>query len=218
MKIKIFLFDLDGLLIDSEKVYKKAWKHAFKKMNIDVPNNILESWVGKNIYHMSSDIVRLYNDIEIYNKAYIIREDFIIQSLEKGLIVSKKFSTESLTECKKNGYITGLVTSSPRKRVLKILKYFNWQDKFDYIVTSSDVDELKPEPKPYLSILNQAGLSHFDAVAFEDSLTGYTASTRAGIDTYLIPDSSFNINVSEINKYKIANDLSKVIELISKQS
>ena len=71
MKIKIFLFDLDGLLIDSEKVYKEAWKHAFKKMNIDVPNNILESWAGKNIYHMSSDIVRLYNDIEIYNKAYI---------------------------------------------------------------------------------------------------------------------------------------------------
>lgn len=70
-------------------------------MNIDVPNNILESWAGKNIYHMSSDIVRLYNDIEIYNKAYIIREDFIIQSLEKGLIVSKKFSTEALTECKK---------------------------------------------------------------------------------------------------------------------
>ena len=166
---------------------------------------------------MSSDVVKIYGDIDIYNKAYEIRELFIIDELSKGNILSKKYSGEALIECKRKGYSTGLVTSSPRKWVIKILEYFGWDDKFDCIVTASDISELKPNPKPYLKALETLGISPENAVAFEDSITGYTAGVNAGIKTYLIPDTSFNTEICNKSNYNIANDLSKVIELIAEQ-
>ncbi len=214
MRYDIFLFDLDGLLIDSERIYKKAWQSAFERLQAPMPEEIFDSWRGKSAAAAAEDVVKIHHNIEIYHKAYEIREAFIAQALKNGQILQKKFASEALTKLREHGYMTGLVTSSPKNRVTAILEYFGWKDKINYAVTASDVKETKPSPVPYIHILELSNCRPNQAVAFEDSLTGYTAAAKSGIHTFLIPDRSFDIDENKIAGCQRAEDLSKVLELI----
>ena len=188
---KLLIFDMDGLLIDSERVYKEGWQFGLAKENLHLQEEILDSWTGKSMHETDAHLMRLCNDTTTCDRIRTHREAYIYRCLQQGTLMAKPYAAQALQCARSHGFVIGLATSTNKKRSVAILTKLGLMPYLQYPIFADDVRKLKPNPDVYLAVLRTAGFSAQEAVAFEDSLTGYTAARAAGIRTALIPDQSF---------------------------
>ena len=210
----LYIFDFDGLLFDTERVYRDGWRATFDKVGLDMPDAELETWVGKSIDDTRAVIAERFGDPELFDRLYAIREEFVYGVIDQGGVVAKPYAIEALTALHQAGVPVCIVSSSWRKRVMTILERVGAEGLVDYMVCAEDVERRKPNPDPYLKALEHFGCPAGDAVAFEDSLTGRRAAQAAGVDVWLVPDtSSMPFEVPEGARH--ADDLSVVLRLLA---
>ena len=166
------LFDLDGVLIDSERLYTKFWKDIEKIYPTNVDNfaliikgnalfKILNSYFPKNIHQ---DIIDRVHQFE-HNITYPIYDGVI----------------DFLKSLKEQGIPTAIVTSSDNVKMDALYKtYPYFRQYFDVVISSSDVTESKPHPQGYIMAADKIGCSPNDCYVFEDSLQGIDAGLAAG--------------------------------------
>ena len=208
------IFDLDGLLVDTEKTYRDGWLWGFQQFDIHIPKEIVDAWGGKNWKQGSPEKVQ-----EVRAK----REEYFYKQLTSGDINLKPYAKEILADLKERNMKLGIATTTVTKRATDILDHFKIADYFDTFTFGDEVSENKPSPIPYLTALERTGLEASSAFAVEDSLVGATAASRAGLGVVLIPDSSFvrNYTVEEKEKLKLlaeGKDLRTVIEMLDKKT
>ncbi|MEF9920161.1 MAG: HAD family phosphatase [Erysipelotrichaceae bacterium] len=197
-QINLLIFDMDGLLIDTEHTYREGWKYAFNKNNINVNDDIITSWVGKSVHETGKQLLELCGSEEIYIKIREDRESYIYDSLYKDEIKVMPYAKEVLKLAKENGYVTGLATSSHKKRAVDVLTYLGLIEYIDIPVFGDSVERLKPFPDLYNEVLVQAKTAADYALALEDSITGAKAADAANIKTILVPDCDSKENLSEL--------------------
>lgn len=211
-KVKLFIFDMDGLLVNSEKIYYEGWIDAFKKENLPIDDEVLSSWPGKSFADCRKYILDTFQDEDLYHRLYQLREDYIYSSLENGALQPKPYAKEMLETIKRKGKKAALATSCRKKRAVDILGYLNLLDYMDVIACAEDTPNLKPQPDLYEIVLKKAGVNSKEAVAFEDSYTGYLAAIRAGIPTNAVKD--LDPNFDKIDKSAVKKDLRAVLEYL----
>lgn len=189
--VDAIIFDMDGLLIDSEKVYRDGWIYALHKNELDIEEDVVNSWVGKSIHETGSYLSLKYSE-EVVNSIREDRESYIYDCLYANTLKAKSFAKEVLQMAKQEGFITGLATSTNAKRGKDILQYLGLYDYIDYPVFGSEVERLKPFPDLYEEALVKMKRVSSQAIAVEDSLTGAKAAQAAHIATILVPDINFN--------------------------
>lgn len=213
-KLKIVVFDMDGLLVDTEKVYYKGWYYAIREHKLDVPKEIITGWVGKGVHESMAELDMLTND---HNKTLEIREtreNYFFDELEKGRVCTKPFAIDALKEVRKN-YKVGLATSTMEEKASRILKKLDLTKYIDYPVFGSDVTRLKPAPDVYLEVLRRSGFNADEAMAVEDSIPGSIAAKKAGLPVFMVPDSDFSLNQADVpnNVVKMGDDLRIILDL-----
>lgn len=214
IKKNLFVFDFDGLLVDTECVYREGWKATFRKAGLDMPDSELEGWVGKSIDYTSGRVTELFGDPGLYQRLYAIREEYVYGIIAAGGIKAKPRAVEALTAVHESGIPVAVVSSSLRERVEAIAGKLGFLGLIDFIVSSEDVERRKPDPEPYQKALDHFGCPPSSAVAFEDSLTGRAAASAAGVDVWLVPDtSSPSFEIPEGMSH--AEDLGIVLELLA---
>lgn len=186
--IKCVIFDMDGLLVDTERVYMEGWIDVIDKRGFDIPHQVIRSWVGKSVTYSSRYLADYTEDVEAVRAE---RERYIYEQLHRGGIREKPYATEVLQKLRQKGYGIGLATSSAKKRSRDILKTLHLLHYFDYMACLDDVKQAKPAPDLYLHVMRQAGVAPDACLIVEDSLTGTEAAGRAGVKVVLIPDQSF---------------------------
>lgn len=186
--IKCVIFDMDGLLVDTERVYIEGWIDAIDKRGYDIPHEVIRSWVGKSVTYSSRCLADYTEDVEAVRAE---RENYIYEQLHSGSIREKPYATEVLQALRQKGYCIGLATSSAKQRSKDILKTLNLLQYFDYTAFLDDVKQAKPAPDLYLHVMHQAGVSPDACLIVEDSMTGAEAAGRAGVNVVLIPDQNF---------------------------
>lgn len=191
---KLIIFDMDGLLVDTERVYKEGWEYALCKEHQYVPMEILNSWTGKSMHETSDYLMNLCHSEELCEKIRSHREEYIYACIKDGTLDAKPYAREALEKAYRCGYTIGLATSTSKKRSVDILTKLGMFQYIHFPVFAEDVALLKPNPDSYLEVLNRANEKPENAVVFEDSLTGYQAAKAANIPTVLIPDQSFKIS------------------------
>lgn len=211
---KLLIFDFDGLLVDTEKIYKEGWLYALRNHSIDISENTVNSWAGKSFHDTTSYVMSVCREAALCKRIREERERYIYISLKEGKISAKPYALDALKCAKENGYTTGLATSSARNRSIAILEHLGLLPYLDIQVFADDVQRLKPHPDLYQEVLKRAGCSSSAAQAFEDSITGFEAAKAAGIEVTLIPDDSFDDDC--LLEYKKENDLSIVRTWIEK--
>lgn len=214
-QIKLLIFDMDGLLVDTERVYKAGWEYGLHKENLYVPVEILNSWTGKSMHDTTAYIMNLCLDEVICDRVKKYREDYIYACLSDGSLSAKPYAQEALQSAYKQGYIIALATSTNKKRAIDILTRLNLFQYIHFPVFADDVKLLKPFPDVYLEVLHRANMKAEHAMAFEDSLTGYNAAQAAQITTVLIPDQSFEMSEDFMKKVVLQEkDLSVIMKWI----
>ncbi|MGM9903444.1 HAD superfamily hydrolase [Enterococcus sp. 10A9_DIV0425] len=215
------IFDLDGLLVDTEKTYRDGWLWGFQQFDLTMSQEIVDAWGGKNWKQSYEILVDIAGSPEMVQKVREKREEYFYQQLESDAIQLKPHAIEVLKELKNRGLVLGLATTTVTKRATDILEHFALTPYFDTFTFGDEVSENKPSPVPYLTALEKSRLLPTEAFAVEDSLVGATSASRAGLGVVLIPDSSFNRNYSANDKANLlllaeGKDLLAVLDMLDK--
>lgn len=174
-KDKAFLFDLDGVIIDSESNYDKFWDNTAKKYNISIDNfpaiikgNTLKAILEKYFYHYPAEIQK-----------QIIKEssDFELNMDYPPIPGALDF----IRLLKINNLHIALVTSSDDRKVESVISRLKLESVFNSIVTANRISEGKPNPECFLLAAQDLKKNPHDCIVFEDSFAGIEAAHKANM-------------------------------------
>lgn len=192
--IEMVIFDMDGLLLDSEQMYQRGWLKVAKNHGISLTEADMRGWSGQSASQTMAKLANHFGSKEIVEEMKAEREVFIADELARGALKLKPYAKETLAKVREKNLYCGLATSTLKKRGQMYLDYFDLAPFFDAITFGDDVKELKPDPEIYLVTAAKVKANPKYTLAAEDSLTGAKAAMQAGMNVVLIPDQSLPAN------------------------
>ena len=211
------IFDMDGVLIDTEKHYNAAWCQAATEAGFPFTREhalLLRSCEAKEGEKLMQGIFGPSFDY------YAIRErrrELVRERLAQYGLEKKPGVEETLRFLRAKGIKTAVATATALDITKSHLTTIGVCDLFDSIVSAKNVAHGKPEPDVYLYACEQIGERPQDCMAVEDSPNGIMAAYRAGLRTVMVPDRTQPDE--ELTKYLYAcvNSLSDLCELVDKE-
>ncbi len=191
-KYSAFLFDMDGTLVDSEKLKGRALSETCELLggsaDIEVYKEVMgEAWI--NVANHFFKAAKISPDIDTFNAEFrTIYQNLLSEHLEPN-----KNVVSLLRQIKASGNKCGLVSSASQWMVTHAISQLNLSDYFDVIVCKEDVTRHKPHPDSYLKAITELGLKPEEILIFEDSNAGLMAANNAHCDVIAFRH-EFNIN------------------------
>ena len=188
MKIKAVIFDMDGLMIDSERVYLSALKEVAASYGCDEDSDIFLQCIGRNrVDTMKMFVEEFGTDFPAEEMCIKTRERFY-EMQSNGDVHLKKGLHEVLQLVEKRNIPRCLVSSSLRSAIEKNLETHNLKKHFPHYIGGDEVENGKPNPEGYLKAVSLLGYSPDNCVVLEDSEPGIKAAHNAGTIPIMIPD------------------------------
>ncbi|WP_438961571.1 beta-phosphoglucomutase [Nonlabens sp.] len=183
MSKKAFIFDLDGVIVDTAKFHFIAWQRLAASLGINFTEKENEQLKGVSRVNSLKKILEWGNK-EISPAIFQTKMD---QKNEEYLELIKTLDVNDilpgvhdfLLELKELGQPIALGSASKNAR--PILEKLGIKDLFDVIVDGTDVTKAKPDPEVFLNACNHLGYTAIDSVVFEDSVAGVQAANTAGM-------------------------------------
>lgn len=214
MEIKGIIFDMDGLMIDTEKLLHKYWVQAANEFGYPMKiEHVLQirSLAAKYAIPKLKDM--LGEDFDYY-KVRARRMELMNQHVEQYGLEKKKGLDELLAYAKEKGYAMAVATATDEERTRKYLKSIGKYSYFDEIICGPMVANGKPEPDIYLEAAKRLQLLPENCMALEDSPNGILSAYRAGCIPVMVPDLDEPSKETKEMLYGLVSDLSKVIPLL----
>lgn len=212
---KAVIFDMDGLMIDSERVIYSYYMEVLSERGYEFNLTFYKQFLGKtrvtvmkmlcDHYGSSFPVQEVWDDIHERAKIHMQKE----VPLKNGLI-------ELLTYLKENNIKTMVATSSDRWRVDMILEVAKLNSYFDDVICGNEVKNGKPDPEIFLTAAKKLEVETKDALVLEDSESGILAAYRGNIDVICIPDLKFPEEEYANKTTAILNSLEEVIDYLKK--
>lgn len=214
-KIKLVIFDMDGLMLDTEIVHFKTWIKYAKKYGFNYDISKRHIYAGMTDKQVVSVLGREMGD---FQKAKAMREEILLERekifSDPSISLKKKGLIELLDYLDTNGISYIIASSSGRNRIEYLLDKEGLLNRFSNIISGEDVESSKPSPEIFLKAVEKMGCRKQEALILEDSENGYLAAKRSNINYMIIPDSSFEYN--NLSVEETYDDLFSVIYQLEK--
>lgn len=173
-----FLFDLDGVIVDSAEFHKRAWLAYMESKGVDFSEDDFKKTFGKT----NEDILKSYfpSASEDELRRMSMDKEELYRKLAKGKIKAIEGSVELLKLIKDKNFKTALVSSTPRENIDFLFEELGLGEFFDVVVSGTDVRRGKPDPECYLLAIYKLGVKAYKTYVVEDSEHGLEAGKRAG--------------------------------------
>ena len=216
------IFDMDGLIVDSETIYYNAYNQTLNDMGVDIPREEYVRCVGHPVEDNSAVAVAL-NDLPIrpedFLESWMKRFESAIE--DPSQIVLMPGFLDLLAHLRQKGYPLGIASSTPRHRmqttlkngVLPHLDVGSCDDIFGAIFSGSDVTKSKPDPEIYLKAAAKLGVDPARCIVFEDSAAGIQSARAAGMTAVAVPN-FFTAHHDHSPANRILKSLSEAIPLL----
>ena len=195
MNVKTVIFDMDGVLVDSEPFFRNKVFEFYKRQGIYVPLKEISQLAGSSHQFTFSKMV------EWYGKEITLQQmESLYHSETKDILYSyadmlNPYIRYILRKLKPN-YKLAVASSSSLQLISKCLKECSIDSYFDLVVTGRSFKESKPHPEIYLYTAKQLNSSPDECVVLEDSTIGITAAKSAGMYTLAHRDLRFDFDQS----------------------
>lgn len=212
--ITAVLFDMDGLVLDTEKLYTRFWQEAACACGYPMTK---EQALGMRSLNRGAGLAKMQSyfgpDVD-YDFIRQKRIELMDAFVEKEGVTLKPGIHELLAFLKERGIKTAIATSSPMERTVLYLTSVGLQNSFDELVSGYMVEKGKPEPDIYLYAAKKLGAEPRNCMVLEDSPAGILAAHRAGCVPVLVPDQDEPDEETRKLLYAKAESLTGVIALL----
>lgn len=210
--INAVIFDMDGVLIDSEPEYMEMNRRLFSELGIDFENSDFNQYVGMSSFKMWSGIKERYGLMHDVNELIETerRQMFDILSSDK-ISEPVKGIPELLKELRENEIVLNVASSSAKMNIEYILNKLDMTNYFNFIVSGEEVKYGKPAPDIFLMVSDKCGIPPEKCLVIEDSSNGVAAAKSAGMKCIGFTNSGTNFqdlsgadfNVTDFNNDNI---------------
>lgn len=214
--LQLVIFDMDGLLFDTERIYFRAFQRAAKELGYDFPFETYLKVVGVTDEKGKEILSSIYGEGAKILKAFHRYPPLVDQIVEEEGIPIKPGVHQLLDTLDEMGIKKCIASSSPPEVIERNIKKTGLDDRFDFLISGTEVKHGKPSPDIFLEAMKRANVKNEKALVLEDSYHGLQAAVRAGIRCIIIPDLLEPSNEMQRLAYRIFGDLGKVAEFIKK--
>lgn len=186
--IQAILFDMDGTLVDSERVGQKAWAATADEMGIEIPDDLVRSFIGRPSHSCRALLVEhLGGDVDLANRVYDLHVELFLKFVETDLEL-KPGAIEVLEALKAAGYPLAIATSTARVRAVPRLERFDMLKYFDSVTCGDEIENGKPAPDIFIESARRLGYDPTACAVIEDSHNGVRSCHASGARVFMIPD------------------------------
>lgn len=211
-RISLVIFDMDGLMFDTESLAVQTWIKAGNTYGIDISESIVIESVGRDIFGAEKVFKKHLGYDFPYYEIRSLRLKYAHDHIDENGIPVKKGLYELLEFLEDKPVLKAVATSTERERTEHLLLSASVKDKFDVIVCGDDVSNGKPEPDIFLAAARKLKCKREECVVLEDSANGIIAASRANMIPLLIFDLKKPENEIEKLAIKTFNSLLEVKE------
>ena len=187
-RVRAVVFDMDGVLLDSESVCDEIWKELAEEMRLPDIQAAIDENRGCNVELMAAQLTARYGEGFDQPKFF---GDFSVRfkawEFEKGIPLMPE-ARETLDWLKGKGYRLALATSTSRRTATRQLKAVGVFDYFEACVFGDEIERSKPAPEIYQKAAALLGLEPSECAAIEDSPNGIRSAAAAGLLPIMVPD------------------------------
>lgn len=216
MTTKGIIFDMDGLLIDSEKIYYQANIRAAKEMGFDLTPEDHQAILGTTDtylrHYFKEKLGSKTAAIEFINRSY----SNVATVVETDGVAIKPGLVDLLDYCDNRGISRVIASSNFRHMVDDFMQSTGLQSRFNQIVSGDEVTHGKPDPEIFLKALDKLALPASSALVLEDSPNGVMAASKADIPVIMVPDLIAPTAMTNQQTLAIVDDLAQVIPYLEK--
>lgn len=189
MKQPAVIFDMDGILFDTERIYIELWEDYAGRHGLPDGTDIMYRCIGTNKTETKRIMEEAYSPLGFDFDAYMVEVSEMFQEkYGDGRCPMKKGVTEVLSYLKNTGAAIALASSTARENAIRMLKGAGIYDYFDVLICGDMVSKSKPDPEIFLVACKELGVNPEDAYIIEDSFNGIRAAYTAGTKPIMVPD------------------------------
>ena len=200
--VQTVIFDMDGVIVDTEPVHHFAYYQHFKELNIEVSDEMYRSFTGnstRNIFQKLKSQFDLQEDVEdlilrkrhLFNEAFDLKEDlYLIEGVE-----------DLIKDLHANGIQLIVASSASNVTINRVFTRFNLHQYFTHIVSGEDFPKSKPHPAIFEHAASLSVAPKENCIVIEDSTNGIQAAVSAGI--YCVGYDSFHSKDQDLSKANV---------------
>ncbi|RFS14823.1 beta-phosphoglucomutase [Emticicia sp. C21] len=214
--IKAFLFDLDGVIVDTAIYHYQAWRQMANGLGFDISEEFNEKLKG--VSRMDSlDIILAHGAVELSEEEKL---SLASQKNENYLNLVSKMSpddilpgvTDFFTQVKKENIKTALGSVSKNARL--ILERIGMLDNFDSIIDGTKIAKGKPDPEVFLKGAKELGVSPSECLVFEDAVAGVEAAKKGGMKTVGLGKKEVLVEADIVFENLVGVDIHELLQAI----
>lgn len=212
--IKALLFDMDGLLLDSERVVQESWNAAGEALGYGKVGEHIYNTLGMNAAGRKEYFNNVFGTGFPYEEFQKLSRKAFFNVADQEGIPLKPGAKELIFYAKQMGYKVGLVTSSRKEYAVDVLKKAGIFSCFDGCIFGDMVSKSKPDPEIYEKGCKMLGEEPEWCIAFEDAPAGVIAASAAGINVIMVPDLVQPDDAIRMRTWKVLDSLDEAIGLL----
>ena len=188
MNIEAVLFDMDGVIFDSERAVIDCWKIVAAEAGVPDIEGFCTRALGITSAATKELFLDIYGDKYPYDELNQKKRELVVARFDAGLVAVKPGCRELLTYLNGNGIKAAVASSTSTNSVTREIRGAGLYDFFDEIVCGDMIEHSKPAPDIWLKAMELLGVSPEGSVAIEDSFNGVRSAKAAGLYTIMVPD------------------------------
>ena len=219
MDIKAVLFDMDGLMVDTESLATEAFIHSAKKQGYDMTKEetlLVLGFTTKSIYDFWENYFK-NSDVsgkQLVDDHYKYIEDILFTTGPRKM----PYIEELLKYLKNSNYKVAVASSSSMNHIINNMEKTDLKKYIDEFASGAEVENGKPAPDVFLLAAKRLGVKSEECLVLEDSKAGVIAGSSAGAKVIMVPDMFKPDEVCKEKAYRIVNNLGEVISILEEKN
>lgn len=208
--IKGVIFDMDGVLIDTEKISFNSFREVLSQYNYEMSEAFYLTMIGRNVKSIKELMINEYGEEFPFEEVYEKKVKIAVDTINRDGVIVKPGVHEIIDYLRDNNFKIAVATSTRRERAHYLLEQIGIKDKVNYIICGDQVENSKPDPEIFLKAAKGINIPPENCIVIEDSDAGILAASKAGMMGINVPDMKMPDENMKKLAFKICSNLLEV--------